>query len=295
MDWKTIPSLASLRAFDMLAREGSFSAAARELNVTHAAVAQHVRSLETFFNESLAIRDGQGMRLTDTGRELAESLSEGFEQIADGVQRILDRHAARPVNVGLTPSFAEAWLMPRIGAFWAAHPEIQVRLVPSVTPANLRHDGLDIAIRFGRGDWSGVDVEPLAISRFVVVASPDYTKAKTLQDLDKLSAFDWFFSTASTEQRVWGQAIGVNFERVGATELPNNGMVMSAVRAGLGLSIQARTLVEHDLASGQLVALHEGDPDRLGYYMVTRPGLISDGAKTFIAWLKKTAKLQAQT
>lgn len=292
MDWSRIPSLAALRAFNALARHGSLSAAARDLNVTHAAIAQHLRALETHFGETLAQRDGQSMRLTETGYELAEALGEGFDRIAEGVTRILDRTAIRPVTVTLTPSFAEAWLMPRIGAFWAQNPEIEVRLVPSITLSDLRRDGIDLAIRFGGGDWPGYEVEPLAVSRFVVVAAPDYTKARTLDELGRLGAYDWFFSSAANEQKVWGAAVGVDFDRVGAQDMANNGMVLSAVRAGLGLSIQSKALVEPDLKSGQLTTLYEGDPAGLGYYVVTRPGVLSPGARAFRAWLRKMAQAQ---
>lgn len=292
MDWSRIPSLSALRAFDALARHGSLSAAARDLNVTHAAIAQHLRALETHFGENLATRDGQTMRLSETGRDLAEALGEGFGRIAEGVTEIMDRNAVRPITVTLTPSFAEAWLMPRMGAFWSSHPEVEVRLVPSIALSDLRRDGIDLAIRFGNGDWPGHEVEPLAVSRFVVVAAPTYTKAQTLDELGRLGAHDWFFSSAANEQRVWGAAIGVDFDKVGAQDMANNGMVLSAVRAGLGLSIQSRALVLPDLQSGQLTTLYEGDPEGLGYYVVTRPGVLTPGARAFRAWLRKMAQAQ---
>jgi LysR family glycine cleavage system transcriptional activator len=295
MDWKTIPSLAALRAFDAFARHGSFSAAARELNVTHAAIAQHVRALEAHFGEALAERQGQTMCLTATGRELAQALGEGFDIIADGVGRIADRNAQRPIMVTLTPTFAETWLMPRIGSFWAAHPDIEVRLAPSVELVDLRRDGIDLAIRFGQGNWPGHEVEPLAVNSFVVVAAPGYAKARSLDDLGRLNRLDWFFATASNEQRVWGRALGIDYASLGAQELANNSMVLSAVRAGLGVSIQAQALVESDIASGQLTSIHEGDPEGLGYYIVTRPGVLAPGAAAFRRWLKKTARAQPQT
>lgn len=290
MDWRSIPSLAALRAFDALARHGSLSAAARELNVTHAAVSQHLRALEADFGEVLARRDGQGMQLTEAGHELAIALGEGFARIADGVSALRDRNAVRPVVVALTPSFAEAWLMPRMGGFWAAHPEIEVRLVPGVTLTDFRRDGIDVAIRFGGGDWPGLQAEPLALSAFVVVAAPHFTKARDLKGLMKLTGQDWFFSGASSEQQIWGKAIGIDFKAIGAREMANNGLVASAVRAGLGVSLQAKTLVAPDLASGQLISLHEGDPEGLGYYLVTRPDGLSHSARLFVRWLRRLAK-----
>lgn len=295
MDWHSLPSLAALRAFDALARTGSLSAAGRLLNVTHAAIAQHLRALETHFGTPLATRDGQSMRLTETGRELAEALGDGFDRIGEGVARIMDRTVDRPVVVTLTPSFAETWLMSRIGTFWAAHPEIELRLAPSNALADLRRDGIDIAIRFGDGTWPGCDVEPLDVSRFVVVAAPGYSHAEGLDALLAEQGHTWFFSAATNEQRVWGAAIGVDFSREIVREMPSNALALGAVRAGLGLAVQSRTLVEADLDTGALVALHEEDDARgLGYHIVTRPGVLSPGAKAFRAWLRAAAR-QART
>lgn len=290
MDWKDLPSLSALRAFDAVARSGSLSGAARMLNVTHAAISQHLRQLESEFGESLARREGQGMVLTEAGHELAQALGEGFTRIAEGVARLRDRKAARPVVVAMTPSFAETWLMPRIGAFWSAHPEIELRLVPGIQLSDLRRDGIDLAIRFGVGDWPGLTAEPLTPSRFAVIAAPGYHKARSLADLGQLKAHDWFFSRAASEQRLWGRAIGVDFDKVGAREMETNGMVLSAVRAGLGLSIQDMALVAPDLAAGKVVVMHEGDAEGLGYYLVTRPEPLTAQARLFCRWLRAEAR-----
>ena len=284
MDWHRLPSLAALRAFDALARTGSLSAAGRQLNVTHAAIAQHLRALESHFGTPLATRDGQAMRLTDTGRELAAALGEGFDIISDGVTRLMERQETAPVNVTLTPTFAEAWLMPRIGSFWQAHPEVDLRLMPSVRLTDLRRDRIDVAIRFGDGDWPGLEVEPLSMDAFVVVAAPGMVR-----DGEDLGTKPWLYSEGAREQWIWAGQIGIDYDAVSSQEMANNGMVLSAVRAGLGLSIQSRALVESDLANGQLVALHEGDSGGIGYHIVTRPGVLHPGAKKFIRWLKRYA------
>ena len=87
MDWRPIPSLSALRAFEAMARLGGLSAAARELNVTHAAIAQHIRYLEDFLTVKLAYREGNGMRLTPSGSDLSKALQDGFKTIAGGVRK----------------------------------------------------------------------------------------------------------------------------------------------------------------------------------------------------------------
>lgn len=291
MDWKTLPSLAALRAFDALARHGSLSAAARELNITHAAVAQHLRGLETHFGTALADRDGQGMRLTEKGRMLADALHDGFDAIAAGVARLTEAEAARPVSISLTPAFAEAWMMPRIGRFWRDHPDVEVIFSPTPRVVDLRREAIDLAIRFGSGSWPGTESEPLSVGSFVVVAAPGLTPARSLEELGDLSRYPWLHSRATREQRVWGKAIGVDFDTVESRGMETNGMVLSATRAGLGLSIQARALAEPDIETGQLVVLHEGDPGGLGYFMVRAAGNVpGPGLKTFMAWLRREAR-----
>ena len=117
MNWRDLPSLAALRAFEVAARTGSYSAAAQELNVTHAAIAQHVRAVEAHLDTVLMVRDGRAMAPTEVGATLAAELSAGFRQIVEAVEAINADIEARPISVSVTPSFADNWLMPRLTRF----------------------------------------------------------------------------------------------------------------------------------------------------------------------------------
>ncbi|WP_321365323.1 LysR family transcriptional regulator [uncultured Celeribacter sp.] len=285
-----MPTLAALRAFEVAARLGSFSAAARALNVTHAAISQHVRSLETHLDEKLFTRAARGMVLTQAGLALSETLTEGFGMIVSGVRAITDERAHRPVNISTSPTFAEVWLMPKLGAFWTEHPDIYLQVQPHMGLSNLRADGIDVAIRFGAGQWPGLDVVPLLMSPFTVVCSPDYTEANSLNEIEDLSALYWVFSEFSSEQYAWGNRIGMDFKQQGYKELASNALTLSAVRSGLGVSIQSRVLVEDDIASGRMKVLYEGDPEGIGYYIVTLPGVLSPQVKTLRNWLLRNAE-----
>ncbi|WP_417250077.1 LysR family transcriptional regulator [Celeribacter sp.] len=290
MDWKDIPSLASLRAFEAAARLGGYTAAARELNVTHAAIAQHVRALEDHLDEKLLNRVSRGMALTPSGQQLADALAEGFGMIISGVRAVTDEKTNRPINIATTPTFAEVWLMPKLGAFWAEHPEIHLQVLPSMGMRNLRADGVDISIRFGQGDWPGVDVVPLLMSPFAVVCSPDYTEADKFEDIENPAELFWMFSEFSSEQYAWGKRVGIDFNESGYREMASNALTLSAVRSGLGVSIQSRVLVEDDIASGRMKVLYEGDPENIGYYIVTLPGVLSPQVKTCRNWLLRNAE-----
>jgi len=144
-----------------MARLGGLSAAARELNVTHAAIAQHIRYLENCLTVKLAYREGNGMRLTPSGSDLSKALQGGFKAIAGGIRSVKADHEARPLQITLTPGFAENWLMPRLGSFWGEHPEIGLSLNPSTKSVDLVAGDIDLAIRFGQGVWPGLWAEKL--------------------------------------------------------------------------------------------------------------------------------------
>ncbi|WP_420861528.1 LysR family transcriptional regulator [Algirhabdus cladophorae] len=285
MDWKTIPSLAALRAFEATARLESLSGAAGELNVTHAAVSQHLRTLEAEFGCTLMQRAGRGMQLTDNGRRLAAALADGFGTIADGVVQLRDQQANRPLVVCVTPSFAESWLMPRLGGFWQKHPDIQLSVQPGFSLVDLKRDGVDLAIRYGRGSWEGLKARKLVSAAFVACAVPKL-RPKNPADIPKAQ---WFFEPARAEFRVWAESQGLVNADTPWTAMETNQLILSAVRAGYGFGVQNKALIQDDLTSGRLISVCDDVPSDLGYYVVTREGFETPAARTFIKWLFKSS------
>ncbi|MGL4321134.1 MAG: LysR family transcriptional regulator, partial [Paracoccaceae bacterium] len=168
VDWAAFPSLTSLRAFEAVARLRSFSGAARALNVTHAAVAQQVRALEAHLGLALVNKAGRGLALTREGEALAATLTEGFRVIAKGLATLADRGREASVHISLTSGFAAQWLMPRLRGFWTAHPDIALTMHPDPNVVDLARDGMDVAIRYGMGNWPGVEAEYLTSARMVI-------------------------------------------------------------------------------------------------------------------------------
>ncbi|MDA8746617.1 LysR family transcriptional regulator [Litoreibacter sp.] len=290
MNWREIPSLSALRAFEAMARLGGFSSAARELNVTHAAIAQHVRGLEAELGQILVVREGRGMGLTDAGRLLAASLQDGFAEIAGGVAATRALGADRPLQIATTPSFAENWLMPRIGAFWAEHPKIKLAMVPGYELVNLRRDGFDLAIRYGRGGWEGVDSEYLVSAGNVVVATPELATHVPYGDVDALRSQKWLHEVGRAEPHAWLNEQGIDFPPDQISEFTMNTMVLAATRAGYGFSLQGKALVEGDIKAGRLVSVFEAERSDLAYYILTLPGDTSSDLKILRDWLKRQAK-----
>ncbi len=294
MDWRDIPSLSALRAFEAAARLQSYSGAARELNVTHAAVAQHVRTLEAHFGQGLMERQGRAMVPTVAGRRLAHDLFNGFSEIAGGVRALAAARGDGPISLTTTPTFAENWLMPRLARFWAERPDIPLTIAPDERVRDLRRDGHHLAIRYGRGKWPGVEAEFLVSADTVVVGHPelaarlpvDYA-ATAPNAAEKLTALPWLVDTSYGELRSWLLDQGLDADALKATSLAGNSLVLAATRAGAGLSMQPTALVSDDIEAGRLVSLLEHCCEELGYFILQPPGPVPDRVKVFLEWLRQ--------
>jgi LysR family glycine cleavage system transcriptional activator len=284
-DWLHFPSLTALRAFEATARLQGVSAAARALNVTHAAVVQQVRALEHELGCELAFRDGRGLKLTAEGERLAQALGEGFRSIEAALAELRGQDGA-PLKISLTPAFAAQWLVPRLGAFWAEHPEIALTLLPEQRLTDLRRESVDLAIRFGDGRWPGVDSEFLTPAHYVIVAAPSLLAGRSSLSHAEMSAMPWVIEQDWPEVQAWLRGFGLSPDEMEITLMPNEELALSAARQGYGLHVEAAALVEQDLAAGHLVALGELADDSLAYYLVTRPGPRRPELRSFIRWLK---------
>lgn len=290
MKWREMPPLAALRAFEAAARRGSLTAAAAELNVSHAAVSQQVRGLEALLDVQLFVKEGRGLILTPEGRDLSRAVSDGFGQIAAGLHDLRAGSEDAPLALTVTPTFAENWLMPRMGMFWSAHPGRNVSIMPSMDVVDLRRDGFDMGIRYGRGGWAGLDEEFLVPADFVVVAAHSILTPELECSLEELQSLPWVLDAVHREPRRWAMEAGFDLDAVTLRELPTTNMVMQAVRTGGGVSILSRTMIAEDLRHNRLCVLAEFPHDDLGYYMITPKGQVSEKARVFARWLRAQAK-----
>lgn len=289
MNWAEIPSLAALRAFEATARLGSFTKAAAELNVTHAAIAQHVRGLENHFAQALVARAGRGLILTEAGARFAKDLQSAFAQIAQATQELRHGTENRALRISLTQSFAALWLMPRLNDFWAKHPEIELSLHTSNTVVDLARDDMDMAIRFGTGSWPGVQSECLMRGDFCVVGSAGFVTKNQITSIRDPKAEPWLVVDYLVERIALLRAHGVELATRKTRNFDSNELVIYALEAGVGLSVQPYSLVRDAITSGTLCLIEKLDDDASGYYAVTRPGRETKALRLFLGWLRKEA------
>lgn len=285
-----LPSLTSLRAFEAAARLCGFSAASRELNVTHAAVAQQVRGLEAALGVTLLERSGRGLSLTPEGERLAAALTAGFEAISAAIEEVRAGEDNRPLRVTLTPAFASQWLVPRLGRFWARHPEVPLSLHPDRQVVDLARTRMDLAIRLGDGHWAGLETEMLVPAAYTVVGAPKLLGDRTALSPAEMAEMPWIFEDGSYEERSWLRRIGLDPETLKATTMPTEELALPAARAGYGLYVELLALLGDDLASGRLRAVYAATDPRFGFWMVRRPGPTRLALRQFMRWLTSEAK-----
>lgn len=288
MDWTALPPLAALRAFAAFADKGSVQAAGDALNVSHAAISQQIRNLETHLGLSLLDRSGRSMVLTGDGQRLADAVIEGFGGVVRITDELTGRDADRPLMVSATPSFASSWLMPRLADFRAANPSISLMIDPTAEVKSLEPGGIDVALRYGAGEWPGLEAELLVRSPIALVAATSLVGTGPFDDLSALREFHWLQELGTNEATEWFARLGVDRNRaMGISSLPGN-LMIEAARQGQGIAITARAFVEDDIATGRLRLLYEDIRDK-GYFVVTRPGVQRPPVRRFVRWLRRHA------
>jgi LysR family glycine cleavage system transcriptional activator len=286
MEWRALPPLPALRAFAAFAESGNVVAAGTALGVSHAAISQQLRVLESHLNVSLLDRSGRALRLTREGEQLSLALRGGFAMMGEGVAALTGARDARPLHISVTPTFAAAWLMPRLAGFRAAHPDIDLMIDPTAEVVILRPDGIDLAIRFGRGGWEGLDTSLLWESTMVVVGAPSLVGQTDFADLAALALLPWMEEFGNSESTNWLERKGVARQTGGTLRVPGN-LLVDGARDGQGIAVTVRRFVERDIEAGRLRVLHEERGGGTGYHIVTRPGVLRPPLKAFVTWLRR--------
>ena len=249
--------LNALRAFEAAGRHLSFTRAAEELSVTHAAISHHVKALEEVLGTALFERRNRRVVLTEAGQVLLPVLSESLDRVAEALDGLGTGPSARALTVTLTPSFASRWLIPRLGRFRARHPEIDVRLAPSLRFVDLAHEDCDMAVRCGDGNWPGLMAEHLLPIAMTPVCSPALAPLRTPADLAQhtLIHADIGEARIGEEWRLWLNGAGVTgIDPSGGLSLHDPAMALQAAVDGLGVAVGYTVLAAADLAAGRLVA-----------------------------------------
>ncbi|NVD96639.1 transcriptional regulator GcvA [Massilia sp. BJB1822] len=285
-DLRRLPNLSALRAFEAAARHENFSRAAEELHLTHGAISHQVRGLENDLGLALFARKGRQVKVTPEGRRFALTVGRALGEIAAAAEALRPGRNCQRLTISSIPSFAARWLAPRLGRFIELHPEVEVVLQASSTLQDLHLEGIDVGIRFGRGQYPGLLSERLMGDIYYPVVSPRYrggdlpaTPAALAQATLLRSNEPWL---------PWFRAAGLSLaEPAGGVMFEDLSMLIRSAVDGDGVALVRHVVAMQELASGQLLRLFElATPSPDDYYFVTPPGAAAKPqVQAFRAWL----------
>lgn len=286
-----LPPLNALRAFECAARHASFSLAGVELNVSHAAISRHVRDLEAWLGTTLFKRTGRGVELTEAGQSLARELTRSLDIMSSAIDRFAPPRNRRQLVISAEVSFAALWIVPRLGSFTSAHPEVDIVLDPTNRLVDFTKDAIDIGLRYGDGNWDEVVAVKLLDSISTPVCSPALlrkSKVRTPKDLARVTLLQEDPKQHWTD---WLAAAGVEDEVAAAGPTLKGHLAIAAAEAGQGFAIADSIQAADALLAKRLVSPFDIVVRHHAYYLVRGPvKKPTKAASAFHAWLAAEIK-----
>jgi LysR family glycine cleavage system transcriptional activator len=252
--WHRLPPLRSLRVLEAAVRHENYSRAATELSLTHSAISHQIHALEAALGVRLFERVGRQMRATDSGAALAQDVRGALEQLAAAVERVRGQDNDNSLTVSVLPSFAAAWLVTRLGGFLESHPAIELRLESSSAVANFRNDGVDVAIRYGRGQYEGMVSEKLFDDELFPTMSPALRRSARIRTPADLARVP-LLRIRQQPWAPWFAAAGLSLTEPRRGPVFNDSeLALQAAIQGQGVVLTRGSLAVLKLRAGTLVA-----------------------------------------
>ena len=259
-----MPPLNALRAFEAAGRHESFSLAAEELHVTHAAISHQVKALEGWLGIPLFQRLTRAVQLTDAGRSYLPVIESAFNQIHAGTATLTAAKLDAPLHVTTTQAFAVRWLAPRLGRLWDAHPDLDLRLHEHSWLENVDFTAaeVDVAVRIGSESGSGVQAVPLIAGTVTPMCSPMLLRegppVECPEDLLRyklLHAYDY------RSWQEWLRRAGVpDADAAHGPIFDDTNLIYAAALSGQGIGLIHTALIREETAAGQLVQPFDAEP-----------------------------------
>ena len=301
---RKIPSLQALACFEAAARHESYTRAAQELALTQGAVSRQITALAEFLGVALFQRTRHGVKLTERGAEYAAQVTPHLQNLEQDTLDVMSTQGrGGSIRLAAVPTFATRWLIPRLPALRALHPEITVHIETRTRPFMFADTAFDAALYAGTMEqvsaWAGTQSVRLLNEDVVPVCSPALlggARRLTPARLAELPLLQQ--STRPIAWRQWFDAAGVTAPlAMAGPRYELFSMTAAAAAQGLGLALVPRLLIEAELARGELViACQQTLNAERAYYLVTpqradeRPAL-----KSFLVWLRQAASASALT
>ncbi|AZO12033.1 MULTISPECIES: LysR family transcriptional regulator [unclassified Mesorhizobium] len=286
-----LSSVTALICFEAAARNGSFKKAARELNVTPAAVSHQIKALENDLKCDLFLRRSRGVDLTEKGAFLFVALQRGFEAISEAVTQIRDRPETVDVTIRTTTAVSSLWLTPKISAFWKSHPSVTVAQIVSDVPGAATR--CDLSIQYGIPQEDGDECRELFRDQIVALGTPRFASEHDISSVEDLLKVPLIHmnneETDWTNWNDWFQALGQGNPKGRRFSVNNYMIALQAAQDDVGAVLGWDGLVESLMRERRLVKLvPDAMPSPMAFYLKIRP---KAGAKVrlFAKWLAESS------
>jgi len=248
----TIP-LNALRTFEAVASRLSFTRGAEALNVSPAAVSSQIRALEQRLNQTLFLRHGRQVTLTEAGSKLLPGVHRGLAELRQAVEVVTQDSSEGVLNISMMPSFLQKWLMPRLVGFYSAEPNIDLRI--NADNANVDFDDSDMhaAVRFGSGKWPGLEILKLADDWILPVCNQQLLdETGPVNSVEDLQQRELLF-LESEMWDPWFRVMGKSTRDSRWSKLNDSISILMAAEQGEGIALSRWSLVARDIEAGRLV------------------------------------------
>ncbi len=284
-----LPSTASLAALDALARFGSVTAAAEELNLTQGAVSRQLQALETQLGATLFTRRAKRVELTPAGERYAAEVARALSRLRSAALRLQTNPEGGTLNLAILPTFGMHWLVPRLPRFARAHPDVTVNMNTRVGAIDWSAEDFDAAIRFGAAPEPGLDSLRIADERMVPLASSAFLAQHRPRAPETLATLPLLHIQSRPEAWAeWFAAHGVKVASLPGTRHDQFTTILQAARHGLGVALIPEYLAREELTEGRLCeAFGPPCPSRGAYRLVwPEPFGEAPALRAFRSWLE---------
>ena len=288
---RRLPPLKTLPAFEIAADRLSFTAAAGELHLTHGAVSRQIQALEAQLGVSLFRRRNRHIELTETGSAFLPGVRQALQLLETITAEVATSPREGALVVSCVATFMMRWLIPRLHAFNAMHPKIEVRLSASHAPVDFARAGIDVAIRVGRPPWPRhVVATPFLADELGPICAPALLAGRASLRLGELRRHRLLHAeTRAQSWANWARAKGVTLELCNSQSFEHHYFMLEAAASGLGIGIASYPMAEQDLKSGRLVAPFGFVPSGNSYCLLhARQTVNNPKVAAFRSWIVDT-------
>jgi len=292
MRFRRLPPLNELAAFEAIARHRSFTKASKELCLTRSAISQRLRQLEEHLDTRLLVRTRRSVELTTEGARYLEAVREALSKLALASEKFsADR--TKCVRLGVVPALASNWLIYRLRSFHRRFPNIDLDIRSAIAMAKIEAGEVDVAIRWGRGDWPGLEQFRLFPDELLAVCSPAYLnelgKLRSPADLRKAV----LLRNAIQPWKPWLEKAGLDWpEPAHGPSFSDSTLALQAATDGHGIALGRRMLVQHLLDQGSLVQPFDiTAPIEEAFFVVyLEESLERPEVAAFVEWIRSVAE-----